>query len=399
MPWEAKDLSPGPTPPGDNAAPLLRKAAAVVDKWTHFKDTREIRKDIESNNLDAAAKLLAGYALELSEVEKASRLPRLDFYYDPDMGPIEEFPELSKVKSFVGLLCLRAQLESLRSDPNRACQDIQNAWRLSNLTGQGAGILPMLIQIGCQNIVLDGIQRCAAALKTNPSGLKDLAAVIGNASDLANFRKALRGEAYLGIATTRNPFEADHLDRSGESTEPGVDSKSLVRTGLPKDAKWRGMMARHLEAWTQIKAAMDKYGDDTDKLQAAIAQIIDDWGAKTTISYMVSTIMMAPLPQSGLSVLELDANWVATRALLEAMQIRAHNGKWPVRIEDIPGTWTDPFNGKPLKLKVEGDAIKIYSVGPNRKDDGGTRRFEITDDAKKNNFDDVASYPPRRIRD
>jgi hypothetical protein len=54
----------------------------------------------------------------------------------------------------------------------------------------------------------------------------------------------------------------------------------------------------------------------------------------------------------------------------------AHDGTLPERLDDLvpqflPSVPADPFDGKPLRFKKLERGYCIYSVGPNRQDDGG----------------------------
>lgn len=399
MPWEAKDIGVGPTPSDQNGTPLLDTAMSSAANRGASRDMDAIQKDLAVNNAGSAAKLLAPHSADLALIEKAVSRPRLDLGIDPDVGPWEAFTRLQGLRSFVHLLCLRAQLAAARNDPAAAAHDLGTAWKLSILAGQSPGLEPMLSEVAGQNTVADAIQRCAAALKQNIEGLRLLGSVISRPDELASFQRSLFGHAYAELASFRNPEAYLHSSDTdiSEPSAPPPPRSAVVRTGIPEDTKWRGFMARHCEAWTEVKAAMDKYGDNTYKLQSAIGKIEDEWYDMETVSRMIVPIELMPLQEAGIAVVKLQAEVKATRALLSAMQVRIKTGTWPARIEDVPGTWTDPFTGEPMKLKFAGDSIKIYSVGPNLRDDGGVRQSEITEDAKKNDYDIVASYPPRPL--
>jgi len=52
------------------------------------------------------------------------------------------------------------------------------------------------------------------------------------------------------------------------------------------------------------------------------------------------------------------------------------NGKFPTTLAEcdvkfLPGQPVDPFSGKPLIYKQDGDGFVLYSIGENMKDDGG----------------------------
>jgi hypothetical protein len=55
---------------------------------------------------------------------------------------------------------------------------------------------------------------------------------------------------------------------------------------------------------------------------------------------------------------------------------RLENSRLPRDLDElVPGVLTtipqDPYSGRPLRYHVEGDEYVLYSVGPDRKDDGG----------------------------
>lgn len=63
---------------------------------------------------------------------------------------------------------------------------------------------------------------------------------------------------------------------------------------------------------------------------------------------------------------------------------RSHTGAPPASLPDlVPGYLTsvpnDPFNGRPLSYRRDGAAYVIYSVGANRRDDGGDVGAKVPD--------------------
>ena len=61
--------------------------------------------------------------------------------------------------------------------------------------------------------------------------------------------------------------------------------------------------------------------------------------------------------------------------VLNALQLKADlPAKEPPKLSDLglaPEVTTDPFDGQPLRIKKLPQGWLIYSVGPNRIDDGG----------------------------
>jgi hypothetical protein len=61
------------------------------------------------------------------------------------------------------------------------------------------------------------------------------------------------------------------------------------------------------------------------------------------------------------------------RGAIAAHAYRDAHGAWPTTIQQaaLPAAaLVDPFTGSPLRYRVSGDELAIYSVGPDGKDDG-----------------------------
>jgi hypothetical protein len=67
---------------------------------------------------------------------------------------------------------------------------------------------------------------------------------------------------------------------------------------------------------------------------------------------------------------------VSVAALAVARYQRAHHGSLPDALQDLSSNYLstqpiDPYTGKPLIYRQDGKSFKVYSVGINRRDDGG----------------------------
>jgi hypothetical protein len=67
----------------------------------------------------------------------------------------------------------------------------------------------------------------------------------------------------------------------------------------------------------------------------------------------------------------------ALRLGVATEKYQLHHGRLPARLEDlapefIPSVPTDPFDGKPMKMKRTKRGLVVYSVGPDGIDNGGT---------------------------
>jgi hypothetical protein len=79
----------------------------------------------------------------------------------------------------------------------------------------------------------------------------------------------------------------------------------------------------------------------------------------------------------------LEATFLVSRTGLASRLYKSRMGKYPENLEalvpnilsEVP---TDPFTGKPLVYRREGEGFIVYSLGSNEKDDGGRSTYMIT---------------------
>jgi hypothetical protein len=84
-----------------------------------------------------------------------------------------------------------------------------------------------------------------------------------------------------------------------------------------------------------------------------------------------------------MKVAQIEAIMLANRAGLACRLYKSRTGSYPVSLEElVPGLLNevpvDPFTGKPLIYRREGEGFIVYSLGSNQKDDGGRSTWMIT---------------------
>ena len=88
------------------------------------------------------------------------------------------------------------------------------------------------------------------------------------------------------------------------------------------------------------------------------------------------------LPACG-RVIQLDTeSWARNRTARVAVALERHRlatGDLPEKLSDLvpaylPAIPQDPFDGEPLRYKKLDTGFVVYSIGPDRQDDGGTER-------------------------
>lgn len=397
LPWTAKELEPdSPVPDVENAAPTLNRAFIMFNSTKFSGEASEAITMVNEGNTAGAEAIVGHYGPELALAKQAAQLPRADFHKDWDLGPEVLFPELSSLKSLVRLLAVRAVVEARRGAVAASNSDLKDAWALSRLTGQGPTLIHLILQIAQRALVLSAVEQATTAYKDKPAALASLKALLTKLTDEPNFQHGIRGEAYMGLVILRNgPVFRSRLTHdigSDNSPLPPINSRQLRRTGAPNGLIERFTGGKLLKSYVQLDKMAQKDAGNTAQLDADLKAFDVELMKDNGLTAFYRNLILPVYSNVGQAMPEDRARKLTVTALVDAVLQHAQTGHYPAKISDIPGTWLDPFDGKPLRLKAKGESIRIYSVGPDLKDNGGLSRIETSGSTAK--YDIVAASPP-----
>ena len=97
-------------------------------------------------------------------------------------------------------------------------------------------------------------------------------------------------------------------------------------------------------------------------------------------------ILFPPLSRIPEIHTKLKANAMQAQIALALTRHRLKTGAYPVTLDALMPLWlpaipTDPFDGQPMRYRLDGRDAIIYSVGPDKQDDGGA--IESTDPRRR----------------
>ena len=395
LPWTASEVDlDKPGPPEEDAGPKLRQALALIAK-SGMTDSSHAMEIIEKDPGGAQA-VVDRYVPALKLASEATQLPRANFPKDWDMGPDVLFPELAQTKTLVKLFTIRATLEARHGDSAASNRDLIDAWSISRLMGHEPNMIAMLVQVACRAIVFATAEREITIFKDNPLALQSLGETLKKFTDEPEFSRGVRGEAYMGLALLRNASLFRKRYGPGlsgsDQQQPPLDTRQLVRTGNPKGFAERLLGGKLIEAYVRMHDIAERDAQNLPQLKADLKAVDDEYERDNGPSSFYRNLL-APVYNGVADALCTDrARKLATRALLEGVLKHAEGGAYPKSISEIPGTWIDPYDGKPLRVKVSSDSFRVYSVGPDLVDDGGKARVETT--MYSTSYDIVAACPP-----
>jgi len=399
LPWEAKDLAPNPpVADRDNAAPIIRRAIAFVDVKKFRSILHSLEELADRGDYKSVATKLQPYDKTTDLAASACAMKGVDFHRDWDLWPNLVFPEMEPMKLITRALCLRARVAASKGDMATAVRSLQCGLRIADMAGSEPTSFPAVMLGAGQASVFRAYTLCAASLYGNPLGLAALEKSLSAYKGRVDLARIMRGEEYVGIAYLRN-FEryggAKGLDREYFNTLQDHPNKAtwgpIQRTGLATGELNRAFLDRHLRYWITIDKTFHGEGTDLMKCCQDIDAAIDARFAQEKVVDLFAIATMGTFTSMAKIKLDADARRVTSLALLSALVVQAKTGKMPTKISEIPGTWIDPFDKKPLRVRGDGKSLRVYSVGSDLQDNGGATTAE---GAPLKESDIVAAYPP-----
>ncbi len=383
LPFVAFDIALPRPSPAEDATPAIRSALKALPKGKAKAALASAMRDFGSGS----DPVVADYARSLALIASAVDRPRVDFRREWDLGPNVLFPEYAGMKDLARAATVRAVHEAQRGDDVKALRDLGLAQRIGLWAGEEPTIISALNRIAIETIALDGAELCLAAAKGRPERIARYVAWLRVAPPKSDLGKALRGEAWMGVASGRNldHFRTDH-----------PDVRLLRHDGLPDGTMQRAMMARILQAWTEAADATDRFRLPPIELGKRFDAVGAKYETKRGMSQTLVAILFPSVGTMSRAFVNLDAKRAVALGFAEAMDVQARTGRWPSTMSPI-----DPFTGKPLRLRSDEKGFRVWSVGRDGLDDGGLSRREATKirdlpEGQPLRFDEVAAYPPMR---
>ncbi|MBI5706175.1 MAG: hypothetical protein HZC36_04205 [Armatimonadetes bacterium] len=388
IPVEPTDALPdGKTPDAENAAitylksPEVMKEARSVLMLDEPLDELIFSRSATQVQQESFRAVLAKLEPFLAEVEAASRKPKVDYRRNWELGAHVLIPEMAPLKRVVRLLCARALIRSRGGDLTGAKSDLETAFRVSAHIGQEGLLIGYLVQITAQGFVQEAAVQIAKEKPESVPALKMAADVLARCPKEPDLLRALRGEASGGIMIARTAKSLDEI-RALSSGEDPPETPTIPLSKAMRDAA----EVRLLQFWRKVLPLIAEHPDDFQAAEDILRRETTIFEAHQEASYLLPRVCLPLSEVCATSKGRARASTRVDRALVFAIGEKRKTGFWP---KTLPAELNDPFSDGPLRFRASKNSFKVWSVGPNGKDDGGDRRS-----VAKPNADDVAmSYP------
>ena len=382
----------------ENAAVLYRAAAELIESDTSFNS-----EDIVDPESPEAIAVINKHARTLSILRRAAARPTCRFTRDYSRPSIDMLlPEIEFLRTASRLLAASARNAAIDGNAAAALSDIVSISRISHHALSEPILIAGLVGISIDSSAVDSL---IAVLPT--LGKQDLDLLKQNAvQDFLNtplsLQRNLFGEEAFGLSIF-SQFGTGQLDvgelasvLSHEMRIPQVLSQSSTFMS-PTIMAYRIFLfnldlagyKNYMHTLQNISAQPGPYAEK----EATLKNVETDL---TEHRYGILTSLMAPA--IGKAIEKLTENKMrhrAARVAVAATRSRLINGTLPKNrndliVDDLPCMPQDDFNPEHTLIYSSTPAgITIYSVGPNRKDDGGPQQKT---DTKQSESDDVGIF-------
>lgn len=310
----------------------------------------------------------------------------LDFSHVPSVLSITgAIPNISGFVQMAKYQSIYASMLATRGRWSEACRSWQENLRNASHIMRGGGLMSHLAGLAALQCTLKSVRDAALLDTLPPEAAEQLAAALERSeSHLEPLAEVFRVELQVQWSTLRAVYADPHAF-GGPATQSVSRTAFRVHRMLGStEARSR----RHFEAFfSQIIAACEPRPDWTriQRLEAAFEHprryLLDDpIGGIVAVLTVPSTLRVIRRQIA----CEAALRGTATVVALRRYQVD-HRGTVPSRLADLvpaylPGIPADPFtdDARPLQYIPGSEDWVIYSVGPNRRDEGGTIDSELS---------------------
>lgn len=382
-PLSGRDLAAA-CPDADNGAPLLRAAeeifligkgkenALLAEAYRSLRDGTAM----DVGTAGAVAALAAGNRKAFDLMFEAAAKPC--FHYAKPSDRLSEWalPNLSKSIQAFKLLAAGSVVAAGKSGIEEPVGDLRHGLAFaSKLAGDGT-LISYLVAMADARMCLLSLDRILSGREAGESLLLNIIGDLGDgrlASWKENFARSYRGERIFFLELG-SPFKAATVQRA--FGERGLWDRAwfwLVLPLIKRDAvnyigRFDELEREARRPYFQTRDYWKTYGESIERLP---------W-----YSYLSKTFL-SNAEAAHLKTASFEAFALAARTGLACRVFKLRTGHYPDRLEElVPALLgavpTDPFTGKPLVYRRAGDGFMVYSLGSNRKDDGGRMTWEMT---------------------
>jgi hypothetical protein len=362
-------MAPAVVSEDQNAAPLYEKAFARLraDMGEDVNNPPTGNHQTFDPNEPATISFLKRQAGTIQMLREAADRPACRFDSDVQDFSAQRIPNDMSQENIerhsANVLWLHAKEELAHNNAAPAIADTISVKKMARQFGQRPMLISALVGMG-----IDAVGN--AMLKEALPKVTDRAQITNlHLEELPSmgrmFQQALRGEEKIGLNFYANMPDSQGVQQRVKpaGVMPSAIGPAIVRVFFLD-------MDDYIEMMNELQnSATQPYYEVRDKLNDANGQARSSRGLFTRI--------VAPsLTRAFETMARVEAGDRCAEIAVAITRFRLDHGALPARLDELEPKYlqeipVDPFDGKPLRLSIKNDELVIFSVGPDRIDNGG----------------------------
>jgi hypothetical protein len=323
-----------------------------IDPATHAELKEELNQDVMKEAVEEANKLSA-----LNE-------GRFSIVWAPN--GVSTQLQTQDARRAATLLQWLALLRAQDGDINGACRELRGLLVTCRAIGDEPTMISQLIRMSVEAIFMQTLERVLAQGQPSADELKRLQELLTAEEAEPLLLYAARGER----AGMHNFIEELKHGRTSATAVTGGSGVVTVPVLSVIARRSHGQFLRLMNEY--VEAARLPVEEQADPLKAIDHQVRE---AKVHYNVLIGLLMPAIL-KSGEAYLRTRAQLRCAVAALALERYRHDHGDWPKKLTDLEGKYltsvpVDPYDRQPLRYRPTDDGVVVYSVGPDREDNGG----------------------------
>lgn len=347
-------------PADQDAAPLYAKAKAQVGEMRPLVElAQSYRVGDPTEPLEAG---LARHRAALETLDRALARPRADWKIEWEEGFDVMLPQLAELRDWGRIQGARAVLAAEQGRGQDALRYLRAAWRISDHLVDSPVLIGYLSGSTATAVLLIHYLDVAAALPLDEpmqAAIRDDIAALERRKSRLHW--CMQGEGVVlraGIA---------RIAAGGTLSDASIEDANTIRK-VP--VLLRANETRMIERSTAFVRALIPAKGDPIAEHKAITERERLWNDVSGLSHVYARILFPTMAQASSADVGRIARCRAAQTVLDILDAKRKTGSWPKK---PPVERTDPFTDKPLLWSVEGDTVKVWSVGFDGDDDKGGR--------------------------
>lgn len=342
-------------PAAENAAPLYAEAFAALAP------------------VDATSpSFLAQNQKALELLHQAASRKKCRYPIDLTKGYATLLPHLREIKKCAQLLSQAATNHAAKGQMGPAAQSLLDGLHLARSVEEEPVLVSYLLQIASETIIQKTLESVLNRKAFTDEQLVRLQAAFREAESGGLMTRSVAAERCQIIAI----FQMPPPEQAKTFTQMEGAAKSMDKGAYRKSSTYNADFNFYLDRMDEcVKATTLPF---PKRLEAA-----SQWGADVseakTKGYQISGLILPAYEKSFERAAECAGRLRVTQAALAVERYRlAHRNALPASLGELAPQFidpvpTDPFDGQPLRYtKASPKGFVIYSIGKDRKDDGGT---------------------------